>query len=261
MKNQHTAFSWRGQCSFDRPSTLDACIDTLVRYARQFSPLHWRKCLPSMLKDWHATLISPLLLCRSPSAVVWVIPFAGVYSVDGVSACRCCAHVKKERFKTFAPPFAHINSPSSVERVIGAARVAATLAHQPPSVVFLCGIPAVWVAALPMPHVLDAGHFPMQAPARMSVTGSEFVRPNDAIRATRAAAYPCNRRSSRVEVWGICTPANNKQATKYLTGKIDKSWHFFTLKWLTVMGAWQAAVNSFSGATLAKQFHFIRGLA
>lgn len=261
MRHPRTALNGRRQGSLDRPAAMNSGVYALVRYARQLCPLHWRERLPVVLKDGDIPLVSSLLFCGGPSAVVRVVSTVGVNPVDGVRGGGRCAHVKKERLETFAPPFAHLNSPSPVERVVGAAEAIATPEHQPPSVVFLRGIPAVGVVALPMLEVLDAGHFPVQAPARLSVTRSEFVCPNGAISATRAAAHPRNRRPTRVGVRDICTPANNKQATEYLTRKINESWHFFTLKWLTVMGAWQAAVNSFSGATLAKHLHFSRGFA
>lgn len=50
--------------------------------------------------------------------------------------------------------------------------------------------------------------------------------------------------------------ADNSNAIDCLTRKVNEFAHFFTLKCVTVIGAWQAAVNSFSGATLAKRVVF-----
>jgi hypothetical protein len=51
---------------------------------------------------------------------------------------------------------------------------------------------------------------------------------------------------------------NNYEMTKPVANTVYESWHFFTLKWITVNGAWQSAVNSSSGATLAKHLHFTK---
>ena len=238
------------------PPVMNPSPYLLLRQSGDLSPLSQWSCRAVALNHAGVALVSRLFAWACPSTVLRKVAVVVVNAINGVLRSWGVAHVGKERLKTVEPSATNSDSSTSVSRVVGVCGFVAAPNHERPSVVFLGRPTAVRVAALPVLQVLDAGHFPMQAPARLSVTGSEFPSRYNTRCPARASAIPSHLEAAIPNVGDVFASAHDKQATKYLTGKINKSWHFFTLKWLTVIGAWQAAVNSFSGATLAKRVAF-----
>lgn len=248
---------WRRQGFFNRPfQYVNAMVDALVINACNFRPLHRRQLLSFMLKQNNTFLVSSLLFWRGPFAVVWRIPLAWVYSVYGVRVCRRFAHVCIEVLKNL-PAITNPNARKKVQiKVIASGSITTPPPHKTPSVVLLGASPIVRPITLPMLDAGFAGSFLLEAPARLGMTGPKFAGSDNALGATRTLASPCYRRATGIFVRYVRSPTCDKQATEYPTREINKSWHFFTLKWITVIDAWQSAVNRFSGATLAKPFHF-----
>lgn len=239
---------------------MNASMNALVRYPGYLRPLNWREPFPCVLKNRYAALVSSLFPCGGPTAVVFGVAGVVVDSVNRVACRRGGPHVGKEGLKAGAPLVTHDYSSPAVLRVIRAAWVMTSLHHHRPSVVFLGCLATIRVAALSMLQILDASHLLLQAAARLCVPGAKFVCPNDTLTTARALTFPCHSRAPSVFALDIFASTYDKQAAKRTTGKVNKSWHFFTLKWITARSAWQAAVNSFSGATLAKPLYFSRSV-
>lgn len=238
------------------PPVMNPSPYLLLRQSGDLSPLSQWSCRAVALNHAGVALVSRLFAWACPSTVLRKVAFVIVNAINGVGRSWRYTHVSKEGVKAVAPSVAHSYASSAVVHEVGVGGLMAAPNHERPSVVFLGGSTTIRVTALPVLQVLDTGHFPVQAPARLGVTASQFVGANDACRSAGAIAIPSHGKNTAAGMLNVLAPADNKQATECLTGKINKSWHFFTLKWLTVMGAWQAAVNSFSGATLAKRVAF-----
>ena len=233
-------------------------MNPLVANSGYLRPLHWRKLFSSVLKNRYAALVSSLFACGGPAAVFFGVAGIIVDPVNRVACRRGRPHIGKECLKAGSPIVAHEYPSPTVPRVIRAAWVMASFQHHRPGVVLLGLPPAVRVRGLTMPQVLDARHFLLEAAARLGVPRAKFVRPNEALVPACATTLPRHGRAPSCFVLDIFASAYDKQAPKLVTGKVNKNWHFFTLKRFTVRIAWQAAVNSFSGATLSKPTEFNR---
>ena len=252
---------WRGQGFLHGPSkVLNSMVDALVRYASDFSPFDGCQLPPVMFKKNYAALIPLLFFRGSPRAVIWRIWSVIVFAINRVSFAWRDTHVCKKVFKR-TPSLANKNSAPAIVRIVSARLIFAPLTHHVPSVVLLGAAPVVRPTTLPMFDVGFAGSFLLKTPARLRVSRPKFASSDNALSSARTVTFPSHGSATGVFVGSVFIPVYNKQAAKYPTREINKSWHFVTLKWFTVIGAWQSAVNSFSGATLAKQPNFIGEVA
>jgi len=231
------------------PASIGSQVDLLLGESRDSGPFMHSLCFPVHGQRLCVAFVFCLNLCSCPSAITRFVVTVYINAVNRVVTAWRFANVSKERLKAFAPPVAHGYTSPSIDGVVSAGRVVAPSLDVFPCAVFLRSRSAQ-VPTLPVSHVVGRDEFSPKTPARLC----ESVR-----KAGSDDSFFCsataNTRPLCDGTFVVYSPVFYEQATKSLTGKINK-FHFFTLKWFTVVGAWQAAVNSFSGATLAKRVAF-----
>jgi hypothetical protein len=257
----HTSGSGYGFAT--TPSHLQPTPDKTLCQAVDVSPICQRFRHAVVRYQLCFSRVSDLLGFSCPSAVLRKVAFVVVNAINRVLRGRGFTHVRQKRLKVIKPSVAHRDASATVVMESMVARVMATSLHAAPSVVCLCASPSITVSVnrvpmLEVPLTNFGNGFFRDATARFNAATLQVVGFDELF--TTAGANTSPMCASSVFSGWFDNTLNNSQTPKYLTGKINK-FHFFTLKWLTVMGTWQAAVNSFSGATLAKQLHFSRGFA
>jgi hypothetical protein len=212
----------------------------------------------SVVRDHFRSSSVPVLFgfC-GPTTVILRVSFVVVDSINGVIRRWRFSHVSQERMKVVKPTVTHSYPTGTVMIERWVVWVVAAGFHAAPATVLLCSFSAVWhrcvaVGAVAL-SILNSFFF-LKTPARTYSTARKMAGFSGFFSSAYTDAPPV--RSSSVCVSLLKNTLDNSQAVKFPTGKINKSWHFFTLKWLTVMNAWQSAVNRFSGATLAKRKPF-----
>ncbi len=203
------------------------------------------------------SLISRLLFLCCPVAVFRRIRAVVIAPINRVLQCWGLTHVGKKVLER-VPSFADEYAASSVVRVIDAGFVGATLHHQSPSVVFLGDFLAIRPHRLPVFGVSGKKCLTMQATAGLRVPAGQL--PGSNFNDPAAVALTCPFCRTQRNATGPVTNGEDSKASESFSCSINKARHFFTLKWFTVMDAWQSAVNRFSGATLAKRFYFNSGI-
>lgn len=82
------------------------------------------------------SFISRLFWSRCPSAIRWLVSLIVVFSFDAVLFARCLPHVREKGIK-IVPAVAHLDSTTSVIRVIDRVLIVASLPHSFPDSVFV----------------------------------------------------------------------------------------------------------------------------
>lgn len=246
------------QCILEAPPFVQPACKLLLSDASELCPLNEKLCHSIVSYVSGASAVPSLLGRACPSTVVGRVIFVVVYAIKRVSLCWRFTHIKKKSLKTIAPPVTHGDSPKTVIGIGVVSGVVATVFHQKPRQVFF----------VPASVRIFFAHAVLEVERRSLISSTLFVKASTGFRVAASQCSPADYAGSSAftEAVPLCRDkpvhsVNYAQAPKHLTRQVNEFCHFFTSKWFTVMGAWQSAVNRFSGATLAKPLHFNANIA
>lgn len=244
----------------------DGIINTPAQYAEAIEyyfagysfalfPLSHRGSLPVALKKYAGNFVTGLFLGSCPPAILRAVWSVVVDTIYGVLLAWGFPHILKKQVEIL-PSFTNIDSSTGISGEIIPCLFRASSNHQPPSVVLLCTSSTVRITRLTVNQVYGRRYVHLKAPARPCVSNSQLARRN----VNDVTAVALTRPFSRGFTGSACSYGYLQycEATEAHSSAVNKLWHFFTLKYVTVLNAWRLAVNKFSGATLAKPCNFNR---
>ncbi len=207
----------RRKRSFQRPTTLESCMDAFRRCAKFFCPSSHAFALTEALEKNTVSFVSSLLSRGGPSTVLrGVIPVC----VDSVNRRpdRPHPHISK-KVREFSPARTHRDAPPSIGSKVFVVCVEAPSEHVGPRFILSSGSTTVRVCRMPVSMVGLTGSFALQAATRLRVPVTKLAGVHNQFRPTVAAAKPCG---SPTYVVRLC---NSLKSIKSLFGKVDEIRH------------------------------------
>jgi len=227
---------------FDWPPKSQSIFDDPHSNTKFLRPFRSRKSLPVVLNESGDPPVFNLLRLSGPFAVVRRIVSIVIDPVNRMFGTGGWPHVCNEVGK-IEPSLANSNTSSAVVAKFGIGRVIASIKHVMPSPVLFCSPAKFWAGCISMFKAAASGYVPLKASAGLCVAAFKLVPKRKYCFATRANTYPASPAANLSGVFG-----GYKKPTERSTREVFRCFHFFTLKWLTVMGAWQSAVKPIFGS-------------